>query len=109
MDKFIHRGNLAPFRRRFDDPGRTDAQRRAILSLLTEEHARGHTTPRRRITKLAVTELILFAAAPRECGLRMFILMRPSSVPLIHIKAPGQLLGYWRLVRGCPNVNMGVK
>ena len=56
-----------------------------------------------------MTGLILFAAAPRECGLRMFILMRPSSVPLIHIKAPGQLLGYWRLVRGCPNVNMGAE
>ena len=59
MDKFIHRENSALFRGRLDDPGLTDAQRKAILRLLTEEHARGHT-----------------------------------SVPLIHIKAPGQLLGY---------------
>jgi hypothetical protein len=46
MDKFIHRENLALFRRRLDDPGLNDAQRKAILRLLTEEHARGHTTPR---------------------------------------------------------------
>jgi hypothetical protein len=43
MDKFIHRENLAQLRRRLDDPGFTDAQRKAILRLLTEEHARGHT------------------------------------------------------------------
>jgi hypothetical protein len=48
MDKFIHRENSALFRGRLDDPGFTDAQRKAILRLLTEEHARGHTTPRRR-------------------------------------------------------------
>ena len=59
MDKFIRRENLALFRGRLDDLGITDAQRKAILRLLTEQHARGHT-----------------------------------SVPLIHIKAPGQLLGY---------------
>jgi hypothetical protein len=50
MDEFIHRENSALFRGRLDDPGLTDAQRKAILRLLTEEHARGHTTPRRRIT-----------------------------------------------------------
>ena len=71
MDKIIHRVNSALFRGRLG-LGITDAQRKAILRLLTKEHARGHT-----------------------------------SVPLIHIKAPGQLLGYWRLVRRCPNVNMG--
>ena len=49
MDEFIHRENSALFRGRLDDPGLTDAQRKAILRLLTEEHARGHTTPRRRI------------------------------------------------------------
>ena len=65
MDKFIRRENLALFRGRLDDLGITDAQRKAILRLLTKEHARGHT-----------------------------------SVPLIHIKAPGQLLGYWGLVQG---------
>ena len=65
MEKFIRRKNLALFRGRFDDLGITDAQRKAILRLLTNEHGRGHT-----------------------------------SVPLIHIKAPGQLLGYWGLVRG---------
>ena len=48
MDKFIHRENSALFRGRLDDPGLTDAQRKAILRLLTEEHASGHTTPRRR-------------------------------------------------------------
>ena len=65
MDKFIHRENSALFRGRLDDPSLTDAQRKAILRLLTEQHARGHT-----------------------------------SVPLIHIKAPGQLLGYWGLLGG---------
>jgi hypothetical protein len=65
MDKFIRRENLALFRGRLDDLGITDAQRKAILRLLTEQHARGHT-----------------------------------SVPLIHIKAPGQLLGYWGLLGG---------
>ena len=65
MNKCIDRENLALFRERLDDPGPTDAQCKAILRLLTEEHASGH-----------------------------------SSVPLIHIKAPGQLLGYWGLVRG---------
>jgi len=65
MDKFIHRENSALFRGRLDDPSLIDAQRKAILRLLFEEHARGHT-----------------------------------SVSLIHIKAPGQLLGYWGLVRG---------
>jgi hypothetical protein len=48
MDKFIHRENSALFWGRLDDPGFTDAQRKAILRLLTEEHARGHTTLRRR-------------------------------------------------------------
>ena len=48
MDKFIHRENSALFRGRLDDPGFTDAQRKVILRLLTEEHARGHATPRRR-------------------------------------------------------------
>ena len=50
MDKFIHREDLALFRGRLDDPGLTDAQRKAILRLLTEEQARGQTTPRRRNT-----------------------------------------------------------
>ena len=50
MHKFIHRENLALFRGRLDDPGLIDAQRKAILRLLTKEHARGHATPRRRIT-----------------------------------------------------------
>ena len=42
MDKFIQRENLALFRRRLDDPGLTDTQRKAILRLLTEQHARAH-------------------------------------------------------------------
>jgi hypothetical protein len=50
MHKFIHRKNLALFKVHLDDLGLTDAQRKAILRLLTEEHARGHTTPRRSIT-----------------------------------------------------------
>jgi hypothetical protein len=46
MDKFIHRENLALFRRRLKDPGLTDAQRIVILRLLTEEHAeRCETAP----------------------------------------------------------------
>ena len=40
MNKFIDRENLALFRERLDDPGPADAQRKAILRLLTEEHAR---------------------------------------------------------------------
>jgi hypothetical protein len=43
MDKFIHRENLALFRRRLDNPALTDAQRKAILRLLTEEQAKGTT------------------------------------------------------------------
>ena len=41
MNKFIHRENLALFRRRLDDPGLSDAQREAILRLLSEEHVKG--------------------------------------------------------------------
>jgi hypothetical protein len=44
MNKFIHRQNLALFRRRLDDPGLSDAQREAILRLLSEEQVNGHQT-----------------------------------------------------------------
>ena len=44
MNKFIHRENVALFRRRLDDPGLSDAQREAILRLLSEEHVKGHQT-----------------------------------------------------------------
>ena len=74
MDKFIRRENLALFRGRLDDLGITDAQRKAILRLLTEQHARGHT-----------------------------------SVPLIHIKAPGQLLGLLGSRPGTPMSTWGLK
>jgi hypothetical protein len=74
MDKFIRRENLALFRGRLDDLGITDAQRKAILRLLTKEHARGHT-----------------------------------SVPLIHIKAPGQLLGYCVSFGDTPMSTWGLK
>jgi hypothetical protein len=40
MDKFIHRENLALFRRRLADPGLSDAQRKAILILLAEERGK---------------------------------------------------------------------
>jgi hypothetical protein len=43
MDKFTHRENLALFRRRLDNPALTDAQRKTILRLLTEEQAKGTT------------------------------------------------------------------
>ena len=43
MDKFVHRENLALFRRRLADPALTDAQRQTILRLLTEERAKGMT------------------------------------------------------------------
>jgi len=43
MDKFIHGENLALFRRRLDNPALTDAQRKTILRLLTEERAKGTT------------------------------------------------------------------
>jgi hypothetical protein len=44
MNKFIHRQNLALFRRRLDDPGLSDAQRKAILRLLSEAQVNGHQT-----------------------------------------------------------------
>ena len=44
MNKFIHRENLALFRKRLDDPRLSDAQRQAILRLLNEEHVKGHQT-----------------------------------------------------------------
>lgn len=48
MDKFIHRENVALFRRRLDDPALSYGQREAILRLLREEEARGHQpTPSR--------------------------------------------------------------
>jgi hypothetical protein len=46
MDRFIHRENLAPFERRLADSSLSDAQRKVILELLSEEHAkRCQTTP----------------------------------------------------------------
>jgi hypothetical protein len=42
MDKFIHRQNLILFMRRLADPCVSHAQRKAILRLLSEEHAKGH-------------------------------------------------------------------
>jgi hypothetical protein len=45
MDKFIHRENLALFRKRLADRGLTDDQRQAILRLLTEEHAKSSGDP----------------------------------------------------------------
>jgi hypothetical protein len=47
MDKFIHRENLALFRKRLTDRGLTDDQRQAILRLLSEEHTRDHQTTAR--------------------------------------------------------------
>jgi hypothetical protein len=44
MEQFINRQNLALFRRHLKGPGLTDAQRKAILKLLSEEHARGRQT-----------------------------------------------------------------
>ena len=40
MDKFIHRENLALFRRRLADPALTDAQRKVLLILLAEERGK---------------------------------------------------------------------
>jgi hypothetical protein len=77
MDKFIHRENLALFRGRLYDPGPTDAQRKAFLRLLTEEHARGHTTPRRRITGGDRANTLRGRAA--RVRVEMFILMRPHE------------------------------
>jgi len=40
MNKFIHRENLALFRRRLADPDLPVAQRKIILKLLTEEEVK---------------------------------------------------------------------
>jgi hypothetical protein len=40
MDTFIHRQNLALFRRRLADPTLTEAQRKVIIVLLAEEQAK---------------------------------------------------------------------
>jgi hypothetical protein len=42
MNKFIHWRNLALFRRRLDDPGLSDAQREAIVRLVSEEYVKGY-------------------------------------------------------------------
>jgi hypothetical protein len=42
MNKFIHRQNLALFKKRLTDQGLSDAQREAIVRLLSEEHVKGH-------------------------------------------------------------------
>jgi hypothetical protein len=42
MDKFIHRQNLILFMRRLDDPDLPQAQREAILRLLSEEQGKGY-------------------------------------------------------------------
>jgi hypothetical protein len=41
MDKFIHRQNFSLFSRRLAEPSLTDAQRKVILTLLTEEQVEG--------------------------------------------------------------------
>jgi hypothetical protein len=40
MNKFIHRENLALFKKRLADPSLVDAQRNAILRLLSEEQTK---------------------------------------------------------------------
>jgi hypothetical protein len=40
MDEFIRRANMALFTRRLADPALTGAQRKVLVSLLTEEHAK---------------------------------------------------------------------
>jgi hypothetical protein len=42
MDHFIHRQNLALFKKRLADPDLTEAQRKIILRLLMEECAKIH-------------------------------------------------------------------
>jgi hypothetical protein len=107
MDKFIHRENSALFRGRLDDPGLTDAQRKAILRLLTEEHARGHTTPRRRITSGDRANTLRGRAA----RVRVENVHSHEAIErtLIHIKAPGQLLGYCVSFGDAPMSTWGLK
>jgi hypothetical protein len=41
MEKYIHQQNLILFMRHLADPDLSDAQRKTILRLLSEEHAKG--------------------------------------------------------------------
>jgi hypothetical protein len=64
-------------------------------SLLTEEHGRGQPDHASDEGSRAVRGLFFFNRDRHaRGGVRVFILMNPSSVPLIHVKALGQLLGY---------------
>ena len=40
MKRFIHRENLALFKKRLSEPNLTEAERRVILELLAEEEAK---------------------------------------------------------------------
>ena len=40
MEEFVHRQNLLLFRRRLDDPGSSEAERKVIRRLLAEEQAK---------------------------------------------------------------------
>ena len=74
MDKFIQRENLALFRRRLEDPGLTYAQRKAVLSLLSEERVKSRDItssagrpPVTQVLKiLTATELVCPPALPTE-------------------------------------------
>ena len=107
MDKFIHRENSALFRGRVDDPGLTDAQRKAILRLLTEERARGLTTPGRRITSGdRANTLRGRAARVRVENVHSHEAIERTLDPYQSTRTAPRLL---RLVRGCLMSAWGLK
>jgi hypothetical protein len=58
MDQFVHRENLARFRRRLAEPGLTEDQRRVLLTLLKEAQAKGRQpTPATDVTSAVAPRL----------------------------------------------------
>ena len=58
MDQFVHRENLARFRRRLAEPGLTGDQRKVLLTLLKEAQAKGRQpTPATEVTNFAAPRL----------------------------------------------------
>jgi hypothetical protein len=48
MDEFIHRENLALFKKRLSDPVLSDAERKVILKLLQDEQAKQKSSTEQR-------------------------------------------------------------
>jgi hypothetical protein len=58
MDQFVHRENLARFRRRLAEPGLTEDQRKVLLTLLKEAQVEGRQrTPATEVTSAVAPRL----------------------------------------------------